>query len=143
MKQACGLGAILATIVCLFVMWLTYAVSDRVYLPEDVRRRTGLPLVGLRFRDPDAALTKKMYQIYGITETGATETGAIETEIERKTSDEASDKADVIYLRYKKDRAFIAEEQAAGMKAAGIIPRGFVITDCSDRFYRSYYFPGK
>jgi hypothetical protein len=163
MKQACGLGAILAAIVCLFVMWLTYAVSDRVYLPEDVRRRTGLPLVGLRFRDPDAVLTKKIDQIYGITEngitgtditeTGITETGTTEigitgtditeNEIVRSTSDKASDKADVIYLRYKKDRTFIAEEQAAGMKAGGIIPRGFVITDCSNRFYRSYYFLGK
>ena len=171
MKQACGLGAIIAAIVCLFVMWLTYAVSDRVYLPEDVRRRTGLALVGLRFRDSDAALTKKIDQIYGITEngitgtditeTGITETGTTEigitgtditeNEIVRSTSDEASDKvsdkaldkADVIYLRYKKNRTFIAEEQAAGMKAAGIIPRGFIIPDCSDRFYRSYYFLGK
>ena len=146
MKQALGLGAVIAAIVCLFVMWLAYAVSDRVYLPEDVRRRTGLPLVGIKFKDNDDVLTGKMDQIYRIDD----------SDLGHKASDKSADRAevcdkndmgeddhlesDVIYLRYKKDRTFIAEEQAAGMKARGITPRGFVITDCSNRFYKRYFF---
>ena len=124
--QAAGLGALTTLIIILFVMWMVFAVSDRVYLPEDVRRRTGLSLIDISFRKNDGELLAKCHRLYGIEEAKC------------NGSDKVSD-SNVIYLTYCSDRTFMAEEQAAGMRAKGIKPAGFVITDADNRFYGRYF----
>ena len=119
---AAGLGAAAAVILSLLVMWIIFVVSDRVYLPEDVRRRTGLPLADISFRKPDEALLAKCRRLYGIEDDRGGEAGS-----------------HLIYLTYGTDRTFMAEEQAAGMRAGGAEPAGFVITDADNRFYERYF----